>query len=155
MKKLLLLAVMLSVSILALLPSGAYAAGAKKNPGTTTETYLVLKIVGESEASGRGSGKIDSNKVDSNTEPKIEYKVVATSRYKDEEKRIKDAYATKIKEWKDLRKIEPGTPMPVKPTIKKMGNTTFQTQKVAQEYADKLKDEESDKDESKPNTTRK
>ena len=100
----------------------------------------MVKIVGESKGENRLASRGENN-----TDSKVEYKVINTSQYKDEERRLKDAYKQKLKEWKDLKKIEPTTPMPVKPTIKKIGDT-FQTQKIAQEYAQKLNDEEADKD---------
>ena len=145
MKKFLLPAIALSVSIFAfslLVPSGASAASTPKpKTGTSkTETYMVIKV-------------IDENK----EENKVEYRAVATSRYKDEEKRVKDDNAKKIKEWKDLLKTEPNTPRPKKIVIKKIPKLTdYQLMEDAQKAADKLKDEELDKDngDQKPKDTR-
>lgn len=130
MKKFLPPAVVLSVSILALSLLARSAAHADKPAKTTTanETYMVIKIT-------------DDNKADK----KVEYRAIATSRYKDEEKKVKDDYAQKLKEHKDLIKTDPSTPRPKKILIKKV-KTGYLTQKIAQEYADKLRDEESDKD---------
>jgi hypothetical protein len=117
MKKSIRSALALSISILALCllaPSGAYAQKGKSK-ATAPETYMVVKIGDE-------------------------YKVLGTTRLKDEEKRIKDEYNTKYKEWQDEKKSDPQAPRPVKPTIKKI-KTGYLTQKVAQEYADKLKEE--------------
>ena len=141
MKKLLLLSIALSVSVLSLLSfavSGTYAQKAPKTGNApVTESYFVVKVT-------------DPNSADN----KVDYKVVASSQYKDEEKRIKDDYTQKVKEWKDLKKADPTLPMPVKPTIKKIG-TTYQTQTGAQKIADKLKAEETNKDEQKPKDRRK
>ena len=43
---------------------------------------------------------------------KVEYKAIATSQYKDEEKRIKEDYEQKMKEWHDLKKTDPTAPRP-------------------------------------------
>ena len=123
MKQFLLPAVTLSVSIFALsviAPVEAYAGGAHRNNYTASETYMVIKVGDE-------------------------YKVVPTSRLKDEEKRVKDEYAEKLKEWQDLRRIDPGALRPQKVAVKKI-KTGYLTQKIAQEYADKLRDEAADKD---------
>ena len=136
MKKSILPDIALSLSVFALSflwPSGAFAqhghGTGRTSNNNTNDKYLVIKITDDS---------------------KVDYKVIPTSQYKDEEKRVKDEYTQKVKEWHDLRKIDPQTPQPVRPVIKKMGNT-FETQKIAQEYANKLKDEEANKD-SDPKT---
>ena len=121
MKKSFLSAIAVSVSIFALsllAPSGACAAVAK-NP--VAETYMVVKIT-------------DPNKTDN----KVEYKVVATSQYKDEEKRVKDDNDKKVEEWQDMLKNDPKTPHPGKIVIVKL-KTGYKIQKIAQDYVDKLK----------------
>jgi len=156
MKKSLLLSIALSASVFVFAlvdPPRAIAQphGGSRGHGSSSdskETYLVVKIVGESKGENRLASRGENN-----TDSKVEYKVINSSQYKDEERRLKDAYKQKLKEWKDLKKIEPTAPMPVKPTIKKIGDT-FQTQKIAQEYAQKLNDEEADKDNPAPGTAR-
>jgi cell division protein FtsX len=129
MKKFLLSAILLPVSIFALalvVPSGACAAAHSTAP--KVETYLVITIT-------------DENK----TENQVEYKAIATSQYKAEEKRVKDDNATKMKEWKDLKKTTPDAPAPKKIIIKKIPKLTgYLIQKDAQEAADKLKKEAAD-----------
>ena len=124
MKKFFLSAVAISVSMFAwslAAPSAAYAAGSPKNANTPkNETYIVIKVGDE-------------------------YKVIGTSHYKDEQKKATDDYTQKLKEWKDERKTDPNAPHPVKAIIKRIG-TPYETQKIAQEYADKLKKEAEDKD---------
>ena len=100
---------------------------------------MVIKIIDENKGNPAYESRGDN---------KIEYKVIPTSTYKDEEKRIKDAYTELLKEWQDLKKSDPQAPRPVKPIIKKL-KTGYQTQKIAQEYADKLRDEELEKEDSK------
>ncbi|MGO9114092.1 MAG: hypothetical protein ACLP9L_33165 [Thermoguttaceae bacterium] len=142
MKKSILPAIGLSVSILAFLllsPSGACAqhshnTGRTNNPN---DKYLVIKITDESKV-----------------ENKVEYKVITTSQFKDEEKRVKDEYNKKMKEWRDLKKIDPQTPQPLRPVIKKIAKI-FETQKIAQEYAEKLKDEDANNGDAKPQDARK
>ena len=134
MKKFLLPAVAISFSVLALslfAPSAAYAQRSLHST-TKVETYMVVKI-------------IDDNKAED--KDKIEYRAISASQFKDEEKRVKDDNALKLKEWHDLRKTDPTAPMPKKIIIKKIPRLTgYQTQKIAQEAADKLKDEEANKD---------
>jgi hypothetical protein len=50
-----------------------------------------------------------------------------------------------LKEWRDLIKTDPQSPRPIRVTIKKI-KVGYETQKIAQEYADKLKDELLNKD---------
>jgi hypothetical protein len=121
---------------------------------------LVIKIIGDTGVGRMGGRRVSSSvgsnagsNVAGNVDSNVEYKVINTSQYKDEEKRLKDAYNVKLKEWKDLKKTEPTAPMPVKPIIKKIG-TPYLTQKVAQEYVDKLKDEEAEKEDPNAKTTR-
>ncbi len=132
MKKSLLPAVALSVCAFALsflVPSAANAQGGRKGHGNNSnETYLVIRVT-------------DENKAENKADTKVEYKAITASQLKTEEKRIKDDYAQKLKEWHDLKKIDPQAPRPVPPVIKKYPKT-FETQKIAKEYADKLKDEE-------------
>ena len=132
-------AVALSVSIFALALfalSRAHAWGVPHGSSTKTQTYLVVKIVDESKTNSRN---------DSKPEMKTEYRVIPTTQFKDEEKRLKDEYAKRRLKWLDEKKTDPTKPMPVRPTIKKIG-TPYQTQEGAQEYADKLRDEAEGKD---------
>ncbi len=120
MKKPILPVIALPVSLLALsLLASTVGAAVSKSP--VNDTYMVIKIT-------------DENKTDN----KIEFKVVTSTQYKDEEKRVKDDNAEKLKEWQDLIKTDPQTPRPSKILIVKV-KTGYQTQKIAQEYADKLK----------------
>jgi len=142
MKESFLPAIALSVSVFALsflVPSGANAQEGRSRSGhsNSKETYQVIRVTDESK-----------------TDNKVEYKAIATSQLKAEEKRIKDDYAQKLKEWHDLRKIDPQTPMPVRPVIKKYPKT-FETQKIAQEYADKLKDDEANNGDTKSKDVKK
>ncbi len=127
MKKLLLPAIALSVSILALsLLARSGSCAASKGAAPKVETYMVIKVT-------------DENK----TENKVEYKAIAASQLKSEEKRVNDDYKQKLKEWHDLKKSDPTAPHPVKIAIKKL-QVGYETQKIAQEYADKLKKEAAD-----------
>ena len=132
-------ALALSVSIFALALfalSRAHAWGVPHGRPTKTQTYLVVKIVDESKTNSRN---------DSKPEMKTEYRVIPTTQFKDEEKRLKDEYAKRRLKWLDEKKTDPTKPMPVRPTIEKIG-TPYQTQKGAEEYADKLRDEAEGKD---------
>jgi hypothetical protein len=127
MKKFFLSAIALSVFILAvsfLAPSAASAAPSPKRAATpAAETYMVVKIGDD-------------------------YKVLGSAHLKDEEKRLKDDYAQKMKEWHDLKKTDPQAPAPQKLVIKKIPKLNgYLTQTKAQEAADKLKEEEANKDE--------
>ena len=127
-------ALSLSAAVVLLLSSSAAFGQKAGGKGTTDETYMVIKI-------------IDDNKTDN----KVEYKAIATSQYKDEEKRVKDDNTEKLKVWHDLRKTDPTAPMPKKILIKKIPKLTgYLLQKDAQEAADKLRDEESGKAPKKP-----
>jgi len=134
MKKFLLPSIAFSVVLSALLVLASSAAFAGNTPrashagNASTDTYFVVKIV-------------DENKTDN----KIEYKVIAAKQYKDEEKRIKDDYTQKLKEWQDVKKADATAPQPKKAIMKKIG-TSYKTQTGAQKVADKLKDEEAGKD---------
>jgi hypothetical protein len=135
MKKSFLPAVALSVSIFALsllASSGANAAASSKG-AAKNETYMVIKITDESK-----------------TDNKVEYKAIATSQLANEEKRVKDDYTQKMKEWHDLRKTDPNAPAPKKIKIQKI-KSDYETQKIAQEYADKLKAEAAGKEAPKTN----
>ncbi len=144
MKRPFLPAIALSVAAFAvsfLVSSGANAqpSGRPHGGGNTNgnETYLVIRVTTEDK-----------------TDKKVEFKVISSSQYKTEEKRIKDEYAQKVKEWRDLRKIDPQTPLPAKPVIKKYPKV-FETQKIAQDYADKLRDDEANGTATKPNDAKK
>jgi len=123
MKKSLLPTIAISVSAFAILllsSSGAYGQprpGSSRSgkSGTTNETYMVIQIGDE-------------------------YKVVTTTQYKDEEKKVREENEQKMTEWKDEIKNDPKAPRPQKVVIKKL-KTGYKVQKIAQEYADKLKDE--------------
>lgn len=136
MKKFLLPAVALSAAIFALsllAPSAAYGQSPRKgNVTKAAETYMVIKV-------------IDENKDESKGEKKVEYKAIAASQLKDEKKRGDDDFKQKMKEWHDLRKTDPNTPMPKKIKILKV-QSDYETQKIAQEFADKKNKEEADKD---------
>jgi hypothetical protein len=127
-------AVALSVSIFAMALfalSRAHAWGVPHKGTTKNESYMVIKIIDENKTDDARGGGANN---------KIQFKVISASQYKDEEKRVNDDNATKLKEWKDLIKTDPQTPRPIKITIKKI-KTGYQTQKIAQEYCDKLRDE--------------
>jgi hypothetical protein len=135
MKKPILAAVALCVAFFGssmLSPSHAFAQSGSRAPrgssANANDTYYVVQI-GE------------------------EYKVVAKSRFKDEQKRLDDDYKKALKEWLDRRRIEPDAKRPVKLIIKKIG-TPFQTEKVAQEEAQKLKDEAAAKQAGKAPATK-
>jgi hypothetical protein len=101
-------------------------AGRGINPGggkTKDETYIVIKI----------------------TDERVEYKAITQTSLKEERKRIEDDYKQRYKEWLDARKTDPNIPRPVKPIIRTMPGATFQTQKGAQDYADKFNKEEEEK----------
>jgi hypothetical protein len=131
MKKFILATVTLSVAAFALsvLSPSAAIAQARKGAKSSTDTYIVVKVT-------------DENKPEIS---KIEFKVVSASQYKEEEKRIKDLNKKLHDEWKDLLLNDPQSPKPATVTIKKM-KAGYLTQKIAQEYADKLKDELLNKD---------
>ena len=137
MKKFLLPAIVLSVSLFAqslLVPSPAYAVGGTGKSKVKTnapETYIVIKVT-------------DDNKTEKN-EKKIEYKAIAKSQLKDERKRGDDEYKTKTKEWHDLRKTDPSAPAPKRIKIQVI-QSDYETQKIAQDYADKKNKELEDKD---------
>jgi len=136
MKKSSPLAIAVFVSIVALLlvaPSAAQAQHkgnrlSSKGSSSGKDTYLVVKVT-------------DPNKPDR----KVDYKVITTSQFRDEEKRLKEDYDKLIEEWKDVKKTDHAAPMPVKGTIKKIG-TPYHSQKIAQQDATKLADEEAEKD---------
>ncbi len=130
MKKFFLPAVALSVSLFALVflaPSGASAGvgvGTSKYHKTQKdETYMVIKV-GDT------------------------YKAIATSRYKDEKKKVEDDNKEKLKEWHDLIKTDSTAPKPKQASIKII-KRDYETEKVAQDYADKLTDEELNKENHK------
>jgi hypothetical protein len=138
MKKFFLPAIALPVSLFALSLLATWEAHAQtphhtptKSTAPKVETYMVIKVTNE-------------NKDESKGEHKIEYKAIATSQLKDEKKKAEDDYKQKLKEAHDLRKTDPTTPMPKKIKIQVL-KRDYETQKIAQEYADKLKDEEADK----------
>ena len=133
MKKTLLPAVALTLSAAAGLLLSPSAAFSQPASGKGDETYMVIKI-------------IDDNK----TENKVEYKAIATSQYKDEDKRVKDENTEKLKEWHDQRITDPTAPRPKKITISKTKFTGYLLQKDAQQAADKLRDEDLNKGPKKP-----
>ena len=133
MKKFLLPAVVMSASIFTsslLLPSGAWAQAkhAPKHSATKVETYMVIRVT-------------DENK----EENKVQYKAIATSQFKDEQKRSKDDWNKKMKIWHDTRKTDPTVPRPKPIKIEKV-ETDYETQEGAEKYADKLTKEAADKD---------
>jgi hypothetical protein len=116
-------------------PLAARATGSKPSKSNnTTPTYIILKV----------------------TDEKVDYRVIQTSAFKDESKRINEAYTLKLKEWHDEVKSNPKAPRPIKPLVKKLP-TTFETQKGAQDYIDnkfkgedgKFKEDEGKKDTDK------
>jgi len=123
MKKSLLPAFALFASAVALLmfaPVQAFAqprSGGSRGSktGTTNETYMVIQIGDE-------------------------YKVVTATQYKEEEKKVKEDNDQRLTEWKDEIKNDPKVPRPQKVVIKKL-KSGYKVQRIAQEYADKLKDE--------------
>jgi hypothetical protein len=117
--------------------SRAWAGGSRGNsPGRdTNETYMVIRIT------------------DDWKDPKYEYKVIATSALRDEEKRISDENDQRLIEWNDEKKNDPQTPRPTKISLKKL-KTGYQIQRIAQEYADKLTGELVDADGSVQQTFR-
>jgi hypothetical protein len=66
-----------------------------------------------------------------------DYKVIESSRLKDEEKDVKKKYQDEMKRWADEKKTDPKAERPKKVTIKKYP-TTFKTQEGAQKYRDQL-----------------
>ena len=106
--------------------------GGPKGGDNKVETYLVIQVT-------------DENK----TENKVDFKATAKSQFKDEQKRAADDYKQKMEEWHDLRKTDPSAPMPKRIKIEKI-QSDYETQKVAQEYADKLKKEAADNGDDKP-----
>ncbi len=143
MKKFVLPAVALSVSIFALsllAPSRAHAWASGRKGGAKTETYMVIKIT-------------DENKDESKNEKKIEFKAIAASQYTAEEKRIKDEFKKKMDEWRDLKKTDPTAPQPKRIVIKKIPNLTgYLIQKDAADAAKKLQDEAEGKTDTKKDT---
>ena len=140
MKKFVLPAIAISVSLFALAlfaTSGTCSQPPTHPTGPKADTYMVIKVT-------------DENKADK----KVEYKAISSSQYKDEEERVKKDNDKNLKEWKDKIKDEPSTPRPKRILIKKI-KTGYQTQKVAQDKADKLRDEEAGKDDEKPKDTKK
>jgi hypothetical protein len=126
MKNSFLSAIVLTFSIFALsflVPSRACASNVKKAAAKDT-TYMVVKV---------------GNK----------YKVISASGYKAEEKRVKDDNEQKLKEWHDLKLTDPTAPPPQKVSLTKI-KAGYQTQSKAQEYADKLTEDELTKDDQKP-----
>ncbi|MEI8371930.1 MAG: hypothetical protein WCJ35_03745 [Planctomycetota bacterium] len=142
MKKLLLLAVVLSIFVISLFaPSGARAANPpKKAIAPKAETYLVIKVT-------------DDNKTENEARNRVEYKAITKSQFKDEQKRAADDYKLKMKEWHDLKKTDPTAPMPKKIKIEKI-QSDYETLKVAQEYVRKLTEEGVNKDDQKPKDNR-
>ena len=146
MKKFLLPAIALSASIVAVLLFAASAAHAgvavkSKSNKPANDTYMVVKIINENK-----------------TDQPVEYKVITTSQLKDEEKKVKEDNAQKMKEWRDEKKADPTAPPPKRILLKKIPKLTgFETQKVAQEQADKLKQQDADKDagDAKPKSNKK
>ena len=131
MKKFILPAIVISVSLFALALFATYGICSQSPPHSTApkvETYLVVKVT-------------DENK----TDKKVEFKVISASQFKDEQKRLKEEYDKKYKEWQDVKKADSTAPRPIKPTIQKIG-TSYKTQTGAQKVADKLRDDEAAKD---------
>ena len=138
MKKFLLPAVLLFIFVISLLvPLSELEAGPpKKAVAPKAETYLVIKVTDEGKAENR-----------------VEYKAIAKSQFKDEQKRAADDYKLKMKEWHDRRITDPTDSMPKKIKIEKI-QSDYETLKVAQEYVRKLTEEGSNKDDPKPKDTR-
>ena len=142
MKKLLLPVIAISVSLFALALFATFGMCGQAPTHSTAakvDTYLVVKVT-------------DENKADK----KVEFKVIPASQFKDEQKRLKEEYEKKYKEWQDVSKADSTAPRPIKPTIKKVG-TPYKTQTGAQKIADKYRDEEAGKDngDEKPKDTKK
>jgi hypothetical protein len=144
MKKSLLIAISASLTFVLFtsFSTGKAFGWAGRVSNSTNETYMVVKITDENKPTDKSPRGGLAN---TNADNTVEFKVVATSQYKDEEKRVKDKYEELLKEWRDLIKTDPQTPHPIRITIKKM-KTGYKTQKIAQEYADKLKDELANQD---------
>jgi hypothetical protein len=70
-----------------------------------------------------------------------EYKVISSSSFNDEKKRLADDYKAKRGAWEDERKVNPDAKPPVQSAIKTI-KTGFKTQKWADEYVAKLKEKE-------------
>ncbi len=127
MKKFLVPGVALGVSVFVLalvVQSPRPAEAAKHSNPNKTETYMVIKVTDESKDESKG-------------EKKIQYKAISSTQLKDEMKRAADDYKQKVKEWHDLKMTDPTAPMPKRIKIEKV-KVNYETQKVAQEYADKL-----------------
>jgi hypothetical protein len=119
------LAAIVTVAICCVAPQGASAKG--NNP--QNDTYMVVQVM----TSFRNS--------DGKTEYKKDYTVIAVKTLRDKQKEAKDSYDKALKLWNDERKTDPAAPRPVKWVPKKIG-PTFETQQGAQEYSDKLKEED-------------
>jgi hypothetical protein len=89
---------------------------AKSTSKTKTESYMVIEVGGE-------------------------YRAIRTSALKDEKKRIEDDYKKALDLWQDEVKVDSKAKRPTKATVivKKGG---FKTQKGADEYLAKLKEED-------------
>ena len=77
-----------------------------------------------------------------------EYKPVRKTDVPTEKKKLADEYKKAMADWKDARKSDPKTPRPVAAKLKVV-KTGFNAQKGAEEYCDKLADEDEQKGDSK------
>jgi hypothetical protein len=135
MFKSLLSSILAAAAVCFLSPVTSYAqrhSGGGAHP--TNDTYIVIQVMNKVR---NNDGKSDYQK---------EYKAIANKTLRDEVKRAKDDYEQAKKEWKDELKSDPKAPRPVQWTPKKVsGSPTFETLKGAQDYADKLKEEDEKK----------
>ena len=105
-----------------LLPSGAYAQRqSTRGPSRSSqgnERYMVIKVTDEN-----------------NEQRKVQYKAISNKQFREEQKRAKETYDQKVKEWHDLKKTDHSAPKPKPIKIEKI-QTDYETQKIAQEYAE-------------------
>jgi len=127
-------ATLVATAVFFALPLAARASGNK--PGkSTSDTYIVIQVLTKTQSN---DGKSDYKK---------EYKAITTKTLHDEVKKAKDDHDQAIKEWKDELKSDPKATRPPQWTPKKVSGTPiFETQKGAQDYIDKLKEEDEKKD---------
>jgi hypothetical protein len=121
MKKSLVLSLISAVVVAVGLCQPSYApsshrSSSRSSSTTKTDTWIIVKIGDD-------------------------YKTIRQADLKQEEKRLKDDYTQKIKEWQDLKKSDPKAEKPVQVAIKRVG-PTFKTQKGADQYRQDLDEKE-------------
>jgi hypothetical protein len=131
---------LVATAICALSPLAAHAQPrASHGGGSKTETYLVVQIIDPSVEASKETTKEVNNDQNRNDQNRQMYKVINSTQLKDEKRRLEEESKEQLLEWEDAKKIDPQTPKPSKKTIKIL--KTFHTQKIADEYLQKLLDE--------------